>query len=435
MFRNRSVGSGFTIVELLVVIVVIGILAAISVVSYNGIAQKAKTTALQSDLTNAKKTLQMYQVENGSYPTGIVKDTGCPTPADTKYCLKSSPGVDMSYINNDPQKFIVNGSNGSLLLGSVTESTSPSIVSLSGSVKFDYTGNIVNWTVPAGVTKINIITKGAQGGYVNYEANVFDPNTGEWLGAENKATIGGKGAYVSADFTVTPGQVLSILVGQQPDSPASDYGYSFPGGGGGTFVALGSNYTTATPLLVAGGGGAAAGDWWGFGDTGQGGQVSNINSSGDGGGYNPGTNGNGAPSVECAGGGGGFYTSGGNDTMYYNGFESPDYAGVGAGGLGFRQGGAGGQVINSTNLWLASSYQSGGFGGGSIADYIGYCNTTAGSGGGYSGGASASSGLDYGGAGTNLGKGGGSYILSSATNQFSAADTNTGNGQVVINWQ
>ena len=188
MFRNRSVGSGFTIVELLVVIVVIGILAAISVVSYNGIAQKAKTTALQSDLTNAKKTLQMYQVENGSYPTGIVKDTGCPTPADTKYCLKSSPGVDMSYINNDPQKFIVNGSNGSLLLGSVTESTSPSIVSLSGSVKFDYTGNIVNWTVPAGVTKINIITKGAQGGYVNYEANVFDPNTGEWLGAENKAT-------------------------------------------------------------------------------------------------------------------------------------------------------------------------------------------------------------------------------------------------------
>lgn len=43
--------SAFTIVELLIVIVIIGILAAITIVSYSGLTQKATTAALQSDLT------------------------------------------------------------------------------------------------------------------------------------------------------------------------------------------------------------------------------------------------------------------------------------------------------------------------------------------------------------------------------------------------
>jgi len=47
---------GFTIIELLVVIVVIGILAAITVVSYTGISQKAVAASLQSDLASAKRS-------------------------------------------------------------------------------------------------------------------------------------------------------------------------------------------------------------------------------------------------------------------------------------------------------------------------------------------------------------------------------------------
>lgn len=49
---------GFTIVELLIVIVVIAILAAISVVAYTGIQDRAKDSAIKADLTNAAKAME-----------------------------------------------------------------------------------------------------------------------------------------------------------------------------------------------------------------------------------------------------------------------------------------------------------------------------------------------------------------------------------------
>lgn len=68
--------NGFTIVELLVVIVVIGILAAITVVSYVGITKKANAAVLQSDLSNSASKLKMFYAENGIYPTA----NNCPNP-------------------------------------------------------------------------------------------------------------------------------------------------------------------------------------------------------------------------------------------------------------------------------------------------------------------------------------------------------------------
>jgi prepilin-type N-terminal cleavage/methylation domain-containing protein len=61
--------NGFTIVELLIVIVVIAILAAITIVAYNGIQDRAKNTAAQSAVSQAAKRVQQYFVENtDTYP-------------------------------------------------------------------------------------------------------------------------------------------------------------------------------------------------------------------------------------------------------------------------------------------------------------------------------------------------------------------------------
>ena len=94
---NKS-NPGFTIVELLVVIVVIGILAAITMVSYSGLSTKATIAALQSDLTNNSNILRMYNALYGSYPTTLDANK-CPTAptADTNHCLKPSNGMTLSY--------------------------------------------------------------------------------------------------------------------------------------------------------------------------------------------------------------------------------------------------------------------------------------------------------------------------------------------------
>lgn len=111
MNTSRKNERGFTIVELLVVIVVIGILAAITIVSYSGISQRAQLVALQSDLSNASDVLKLYRAENGAYPAAIDCST---SPAANTICLKSSSGNLLTYqaeVSTSPRSFHLSGSN------------------------------------------------------------------------------------------------------------------------------------------------------------------------------------------------------------------------------------------------------------------------------------------------------------------------------------
>ncbi len=69
MHKQQDTRSeGFTIVELLIVIVVIAILAAITVVSYNGITARANDAAIQSDLRNFGQKIEAERAQTGSIP-------------------------------------------------------------------------------------------------------------------------------------------------------------------------------------------------------------------------------------------------------------------------------------------------------------------------------------------------------------------------------
>ena len=108
LFSSRR-RDGFTLVELLIVIVVIAILAAITIVAYGNITSRAQIAALQSDLGQAKTFMEGYLAQNGQYPADL------PT-AEAAGLKFSVPDSQVSYsVNNNanPQTWGITESNNS----------------------------------------------------------------------------------------------------------------------------------------------------------------------------------------------------------------------------------------------------------------------------------------------------------------------------------
>lgn len=105
---NKHQSSGFTIVELLIVVVVIAILAAITIVSYNGISGRANDTVVKNDISNMVQKLQIYYANKAIYP-----DTNIPSEvtealegfkASKMSYMTSGTNVNLVYCTNLPEK-------------------------------------------------------------------------------------------------------------------------------------------------------------------------------------------------------------------------------------------------------------------------------------------------------------------------------------------
>ncbi len=67
--RQRSSQDGFTLIEIMVVILILGLLATIVVQSLRGATDKAKRVKAQADIAELKTGLDRYYLDAGSYPT------------------------------------------------------------------------------------------------------------------------------------------------------------------------------------------------------------------------------------------------------------------------------------------------------------------------------------------------------------------------------
>lgn len=115
MWAPKQKDTGFTIVELLIVIVVIGILAAITIVAFNGVQNRARVSALTSGLQSAAHTLKADQVINSTYPAtlaaanngkGIVAGANMTyqydiTNGGAGYCLTATTGTTAYHVDSN----------------------------------------------------------------------------------------------------------------------------------------------------------------------------------------------------------------------------------------------------------------------------------------------------------------------------------------------
>ena len=219
--------KGFTIVELLIVIVVIGILAAITIVAYNGIQERARAANTTSALSQAVTKLAVYQVDNPDlYPAdkaaleaiGIKDSDGVTyqytrtTSTPNTYCLTATTGTT-SYKRSSTDSMAIAGAcpgHGSGGIAAITnlipnpsaESGITSWNSVSAtlvqSTDFAYSGTRSVKVTPGATTYtgVRFTIPGAIGTQYTYSAYVYSPTTqsinfaADGMGVNTSASVG-----------------------------------------------------------------------------------------------------------------------------------------------------------------------------------------------------------------------------------------------------
>ncbi len=132
--NHSKLKTGFTIVELLVIVVIIGILATLTIVSYSGIQKRAAIVTLKSDLANVRTQLAIEYSTTGNYPPseaaanegqGFAKSPGTSyqySLSGSDYCVTAtSPTADESSL-------YLSSTTGSIEEGLCPGHTNPNIV-------------------------------------------------------------------------------------------------------------------------------------------------------------------------------------------------------------------------------------------------------------------------------------------------------------------
>jgi len=157
---ERKNPRGFTIVELLIVIVVIGILAAITIVAFNGIQSRARVALIQSDLNGAVKTLGLLNVTNGTYPADLATaNLRASTGTTYQYTYTSTGNSYCLTATNNGVAYNVSITNPALIVGICPGHTPPNLLVNNGVVStlaginstgyVDATGLAARFTSPA----------------------------------------------------------------------------------------------------------------------------------------------------------------------------------------------------------------------------------------------------------------------------------------------
>lgn len=206
---KRVVQAGFTIVELLIVVVVIAILAAITIVAYNGIQNRTKASATQTTVAQAAKKIAAYAVTNNeTFPSDK-------TAFLTATSLSDSNGVTYDYYaSTDGKNYCVSATRADDSSGKFSYASTSR---LGSSVPGRCTLNYARTPSPVGGVGPWTGYNGAGGSTPSFTADALDGRSAyRWTtsaaGFAGSTTVGleytGNGIAVPASATIAP----SIMV-------------------------------------------------------------------------------------------------------------------------------------------------------------------------------------------------------------------------------
>lgn len=95
MVGKTKTATGFTIVELLIVIVVIAILAAITIVAFNGVQERSRAAKISSDLSMLSKAIQAARISAGEQALRFVTNS----TGTAGNCMSKAAGTDLATLD------------------------------------------------------------------------------------------------------------------------------------------------------------------------------------------------------------------------------------------------------------------------------------------------------------------------------------------------
>ncbi|MCL5433258.1 MAG: prepilin-type N-terminal cleavage/methylation domain-containing protein [Patescibacteria group bacterium] len=114
-YQISNKAKGFTLIEVLIVVVIIGVLAALLMVNFIGVRQRARDAQRKSDLRQIQAALELYRADQGEYPQSLDECSngalGVIAPDCTTIYMQQVPKDPLSKPTNEKKyEYIIDGS-------------------------------------------------------------------------------------------------------------------------------------------------------------------------------------------------------------------------------------------------------------------------------------------------------------------------------------